>query len=312
MLEGLLDVGRTARESPAHARVDAGKVGPGTLEPAPGDTQPTRELGTQLRFVEVASGTQFEEQPTGVECRPTTVRPRRQVRDKHVTVKVRIRRAAGSVEKRRCDQAAGRERRRCLATCEGAPDAGATALQVAERSLGRFLVAGTHVRSNLLGTERMQHAHRLRGRVRAVEGGDANPVVVRREHLARSGVDTGEQRMQRRAVHRPHQAEARRCLPKPEPFGLDESTGVLPAGGHCFQVVPLPAPSQLGDTQHRPWLRAVPTARPTASDATSTGCSGPRLDGQPSRPRRRGPAGRSPLPSVRAAGAGGRTSLPHR
>ncbi len=98
----------------------------------------------------------------------------------------------------------------------------------------------------------MQHAHRLRGRVRAVIGGHANPVVMRREHLARDRVDAGEQHTQSGAVHRPGEAERRSRLPEPTPFGLGEDTGFLPAGGHGRQVVVLPAASQLGDAQHPP------------------------------------------------------------
>ncbi len=152
MGEGGLDLGRAAGEGSPHARVDSGEVGPSTLELAPRDTQAARELGAQLRLVEVPGRAQLEEQPTRVECRPATVRSRCQVRDEHVAVKVGVGRAADSVEKRRGHKAAGRDRGRCFAACQAAPDAGATALQIPERGRCGFLVASAYLRSHVLGT----------------------------------------------------------------------------------------------------------------------------------------------------------------
>ena len=179
-----------------------------------------RELGAQLGLVEVAGCGELEVQPAAVKCRPATVRPGRQVGDEHVAVEVGIgarlvrwRNVAATKPPAGTDDAGS-------PAPQAAPHAGAPALEISESRRGGLLVAGTHLRPHVFGPERVQQTDRLRRRVGAVVGGDADPVVVRREHLARRRVDTREHRAKGGTVDgsrqtersgRPSRASARRA-----------------------------------------------------------------------------------------------------
>ena len=251
MAEVGFDFGRATGEGTTHGRVDAGQIRPGALELAPGDSEARRELRPQLGLVEVAGGPQLEKQPPSIESGPPLVRPRRQVRDQHVAVKVRIRRSARPMQERRRNEPPCRHGRWRRATHGRAPHAGAMSLQVPERRSRCFLMARAHLGPHLLGAEGMQQAHRLRRRAGAVEGGDTHAVMVGREDLSGTRVDAGEQRSQCRAVNGPDKAERTRRAPEPAPFGLGEDPRLLPPGGDGRQVVALPPPSHLRNTQHR-------------------------------------------------------------
>ena len=279
--ERRLDLGRAAGEGTADARVNAGEVGPSAGQLAPRDTEPARELGAQLRLVKGTRCLQLEEEAAGIQGGPEAVRAGGQVRDENVAVEVGIGSAARAVHERGGDKAPGRDGRLGPAVSERAPDPRAASFQVPERSGGRFLVAGPHLRPNLLGSERMQHAHRFWGGVGAVVGSYTHSVVVRGQHLAGDGVDASEQCAQRAAVYVPGEAE--RCSRSPEPatLGLDERAGagrtrVLAAGGHRREVVALPPPGHLRNAQHRPWIRPVPTDRPTGASPAGRAKAGRR------------------------------------
>ena len=156
MPESLFDFGRAAGEGAPHARVDAGEVGPSTVQLAPGNTETARELGAQLGLVEVTGRAQLEEQPAGIQRRPAAVRAWRQVRDKHMAVQVGVRCPTGAVKKSGGHKAACRQRRCRLTARQAAPDAGAPSLQVLEGGRGGFLVPGAYLRSDLVGTQGMR------------------------------------------------------------------------------------------------------------------------------------------------------------
>ena len=199
------------------------------LELAPRDAEPARELRAQLGLVQVACGPQLEEQPAGVEGRPAPVRPGRKVRDEHVGVKMRIRGAAGAMQEGRSRKAPRRHRRcvprrtPCVRRTRAPrrsryPSAADAASSWPDRTCG----------ATSSGAERVQQAHRLRGRVRAVVGGDANPVVVGREQLTGGRVDAGEQRTQ--ASGRPRSRRGRAPsppAPSQRPSGSRKTAGLL-------------------------------------------------------------------------------------
>ena len=87
--------------------------------------------------------------------------------------------------------------------------------------------------------------------------------MAEREHLARGRVDAREERPQGGAVHGPGKSERLGGASEPAPVGLDEPARVLATGRKSREVVLLPAPGELRDTEHSTWLRRRVTIEPT-------------------------------------------------
>ncbi len=251
------------------------------------------ELEAQLGLVEVAGRAQLQVQPAPVQGRPAALRAPAQVGDEHVAVQVGVRSPARAVKEGGGGEAGGGNRRGG-STCSRAPaHPGPAPLQIAEGGHHRLLVARADLGPNLLGPEGVQQAHRLRRRVRAVVGDDADPGAVLGEQLARRRVDTGQKRLERGRLHGPRQSERRRRPPQPASVRLYEAVVALAPGGQSRKVVVLASPGELGDAEHAHWLGAGPTTPPTGP-APPLWVSPRRGGARPWSSRRSPPAPRAP------------------
>ncbi len=137
MSEDVEDLTASLREAQQHGAGHAVEVGDAALDGSPAGTEPHRQLGAQVRLVEVSGGAGVRVQVARVEGAPPAVGALRGVGDDHVCVELRVAGAAGAMSERGADQPVTRL---FFGTGVASADERGVTLEVAESGVDRRLV----------------------------------------------------------------------------------------------------------------------------------------------------------------------------
>jgi hypothetical protein len=192
LVEVLLDLLAAIREVIAHLLVDPHDIGDALLHRAPLDTEPTGQLVTQMRLVEVPGCGGVEEQPTGVQGPPLPIGTFGHVGHQHVRVEVRVTCPAGAVPEPGHDDSVDLD---LVDPVLPGPRACRLGFDVREGGVDRSLVRIANHGSRVGITETGEQRHGLRRPKRQIEPGDF-PAPEPPELLARRRIESSPDRVE--------------------------------------------------------------------------------------------------------------------
>ena len=203
----------------------------------------------QVSLVQVAGGAGVRVQPAGIERRPPTVAVRHQVGDQHVGVQMWIGCPAGTMEERGRHHPLDGDVVAQVAVASTGGDR--HPLEVARRRRHRGFVGEPDLVGGRRVPEGVAERDGLGRGEHQIEPGDADAVLGGVESLAGGGVGARQDGCEVRRADGSAQSQRSRRPPQPRPVRLlARPAVVLGPSRHRVQVVPLAAPSDLGDAQH--------------------------------------------------------------
>ena len=171
-----------------------------------------------------------------------------EVRDHDVGVQLRVARTRCPVPERRGDEPVTGD---LLNAGLPSPGAGSLRFERCEGAGDGDIVRSANLLGDLRVTEREQQRDRLRGAERGVEPRDLRRTLPTRQRLARPGIASEENMMERLRVDLSFEPETPRGAPDPLPGSLLRSRVVLlRATSDGVEVVLLLTGSELAETQH--------------------------------------------------------------
>jgi len=173
---------------------DAGELGRAVVNLVEGEPEAARKTEAEARLIDEARRLAVLVDERSVKRRPAPVGPLHDVADEHMGVELRVARPRGAVAKARRHEAA---RSDPLAPVVAAPSEGGVGLQVGERLGDGVVVRPSDGVAQVIGTEAVEDAHRLRRREGDVEAGDPIGPKPPDERLAVGGRPAGEEGTER-------------------------------------------------------------------------------------------------------------------